>query len=154
MDERRAAPEPDLPRSYAPLPTGEGEQLAVSPSRPRPLIFVLRALSVAVAGVFLLAAALGLTAGGWSESAPQGPPELRPPPAVSRGPALGVSEKASGLLLGAAAPRYPWTNAMLLWQRTAFHFQPEENWMNGSSSLPLLPSLPSLLLPLAYSFHR
>ncbi|CAA6656196.1 unnamed protein product [Spirodela intermedia] len=142
MDERRVVAEPDLPWSYAPLPDGEEEHLAVSPSRPRPLIFVLRALSVAFAGVFLLAAALGLTAGGWRESGPQRPPELRLP-AVSRGPALGVSEKASGVLLGAAAPRYTWTNAMLLWQRTAFHFQPEKNWMNGSSLLPL-PSYPTL----------
>lgn len=24
-----------------------------------------------------------------------------------------------------------WTNAMLSWQRTSFHFQPQMNWMNG-----------------------
>lgn len=27
---------------------------------------------------------------------------------------------------------FEWTNAMLNWQRTGFHFQPEKNWMNGN----------------------
>ncbi|KAG0491924.1 hypothetical protein HPP92_005322 [Vanilla planifolia] len=57
---------------------------------------------------------------------------LHPDP-VSRGPVLGVSEKASGgsasLLLGGHGG-YPWTNDMLHWQRTGFHFQPPRNWMN------------------------
>ncbi|VAH49964.1 unnamed protein product [Triticum turgidum subsp. durum] len=50
--------------------------------------------------------------------------------AASRGAVQGVSEKstASALLGGGA---YDWTNAMLAWQRTAFHFQPQKNWMNG-----------------------
>ncbi|XP_057977358.1 acid beta-fructofuranosidase 2, vacuolar-like [Malania oleifera] len=52
---------------------------------------------------------------------------LRP---ASRGPSAGVSEKTfrlkSGLLRG-----YPWSSDLLFWQRTAFHFQPEKNWMNG-----------------------
>ena len=26
---------------------------------------------------------------------------------------------------------FKWTNAMLSWQRTSFHFQPQMNWMNG-----------------------
>ncbi|CAK8564776.1 unnamed protein product [Lathyrus sativus] len=26
---------------------------------------------------------------------------------------------------------YNWTDAMFSWQRTAFHFQPQKNWMNG-----------------------
>ncbi|KAK4436374.1 Beta-fructofuranosidase, soluble isoenzyme I [Sesamum alatum] len=26
---------------------------------------------------------------------------------------------------------YSWSNDMLSWQRTAYHFQPEKNWMNG-----------------------
>jgi sucrose:sucrose fructosyltransferase len=25
---------------------------------------------------------------------------------------------------------FPWSNAMLQWQRTGFHFQPQKNWMN------------------------
>ncbi|KAL6181963.1 hypothetical protein ACLB2K_048610 [Fragaria x ananassa] len=54
--------------------------------------------------------------------------------AVSRGMAAGVSEKSSRLYssgFGAGTPAYPWNNSMLSWQRTAFHFQPEKNWMNG-----------------------
>ncbi|URD84061.1 hypothetical protein MUK42_05466 [Musa troglodytarum] len=47
---------------------------------------------------------------------------------ISRGPAEGVSEKSSVGLLR-SSPSYPWTNSMLLWQRTAFHFQPQKNWM-------------------------
>ncbi|TYH07038.1 hypothetical protein ES288_A08G200500v1 [Gossypium darwinii] len=74
---------------------------------------------------------------------------LRP---VSRGPAQGVSEKTSGIWAGvscgpaqgvsektsrvrAGVPRNilpePLNSTMLEWQRTAFHFQPEKNWMNG-----------------------
>lgn len=49
---------------------------------------------------------------------------------LSRGVAEGVSEKAVGEFYG-AGPVYPWTNAMLAWQRTSYHFQPEKNWMNG-----------------------
>jgi hypothetical protein len=33
---------------------------------------------------------------------------------------------------GADADGFPWSNAMLQWQRTGFHFQPEMNWMNGT----------------------
>ena len=50
--------------------------------------------------------------------------------AASRGAAEGVSEKSTAPLLGALRD-YAWTNAMLAWQRTAFHFQPPKNWMNG-----------------------
>lgn len=50
--------------------------------------------------------------------------------AASRGVVQGVSEKSTApALLGGGA--YDWTNAMLAWQRTAFHFQPQKNWMNG-----------------------
>ncbi|GAA0148393.1 hypothetical protein LIER_36714 [Lithospermum erythrorhizon] len=31
---------------------------------------------------------------------------------------------------------YPWTNSMLSWERTSYHFQPEKNWMNGRSKIP------------------
>jgi len=45
---------------------------------------------------------------------------------ISRGRVEGVSEKSVGVSNSA----YPWTNAELSWQRTGFHFQTEENWMN------------------------
>ncbi|CAM0912341.1 unnamed protein product [Alopecurus aequalis] len=57
--------------------------------------------------------------------------------ARSRGKDAGVSEKTSGAVAemgflgaGADADGFPWSNAMLHWQRTGFHFQPEKNWMN------------------------
>ncbi|TKY55419.1 Acid beta-fructofuranosidase [Spatholobus suberectus] len=52
---------------------------------------------------------------------------------VSRGVSSGVSEKSSSMLLAVkegASEAFPWDNSMLSWQRTAFHFQPENNWMN------------------------
>lgn len=54
---------------------------------------------------------------------------------LPRGVAEGVSAKSVGSssgLLGAARRRFfPWTNRILGWERTAFHFQPKKNWMNG-----------------------
>lgn len=55
------------------------------------------------------------------------PAKLRP---VSRGIAAGVSEKSNRLADAVDGPAFPWNNSMLSWQRTAFHFQPEKNWMN------------------------
>lgn len=57
-------------------------------------------------------------------------PETLLPAGYSRGVSAGVSEKANVNLKGAQVKDYPWNNSMLSWQRTAFHFQPEENWMN------------------------
>ncbi|KAH7549583.1 hypothetical protein ACOSP7_025565 [Xanthoceras sorbifolium] len=51
-------------------------------------------------------------------------------PHMSRGVSAGVSEKSNRNFLG-SSPSYPWNNSLLSWQRTAFHFQPEKNWMNG-----------------------
>lgn len=55
-------------------------------------------------------------------------PEILKP--ISRGVSAGVSEKANLISSGSQTPEYPWNNSMLSWQRTAFHFQPEKNWMN------------------------
>ncbi|ERM94735.1 hypothetical protein AMTR_s00011p00252750 [Amborella trichopoda] len=55
-----------------------------------------------------------------------GSPEVVRP--ISRGKSAGVSEKA--VILGYGVSPYPWTNAMLAWQVTSYHFQPERNWMN------------------------
>lgn len=49
---------------------------------------------------------------------------------IARGVAEGVSAKSNPYLSQKAS--YNWTNAMLSWQRTAFHFQPQRNWMNGN----------------------
>lgn len=45
-----------------------------------------------------------------------------------RGVAQGVSAKSNPTLFQNVS--YNWTNAMFAWQRTAFHFQPQKNWMN------------------------
>ncbi|XP_047962488.1 beta-fructofuranosidase, soluble isoenzyme I-like [Salvia hispanica] len=48
---------------------------------------------------------------------------------TSRGVSQGVSEKVFRQV-SSNALTFPWNNVMLSWQRTAFHFQPEHNWMN------------------------
>ncbi|GLU20930.1 hypothetical protein SLE2022_371030 [Rubroshorea leprosula] len=48
---------------------------------------------------------------------------------VPRGVAEGVSAKSNPTFWSEGS--YNWTNAMFSWQRTAYHFQPERNWMNG-----------------------
>ncbi|KAF2315793.1 hypothetical protein GH714_040331 [Hevea brasiliensis] len=47
-----------------------------------------------------------------------------------RGVAEGVSAKSNPSFFSDGVS-YNWTNAMLAWQRTAYHFQPHRNWMNG-----------------------
>ncbi|XP_073220755.1 acid beta-fructofuranosidase isoform X2 [Cicer arietinum] len=51
----------------------------------------------------------------------------------ARGVCAGVSEKSNTRLFtnNNNGEWFPWNNSMLSWQRTAFHFQPEKNWMNG-----------------------
>ncbi|XP_028127633.1 acid beta-fructofuranosidase-like isoform X3 [Camellia sinensis] len=66
----------------------------------------------------------------WDSELPEAIKHQRPPPlTLPRGVAEGVSTKSHGLRLGVAS--FPWTNRMLTWQRTSFHFQPKINWMNG-----------------------
>lgn len=51
---------------------------------------------------------------------------------MTRGKPHGVSEKANGLpQRGLKVPFFDWNDLQLSWQRTAFHFQPQKNWMNG-----------------------
>nr|AAG36943.1 acid invertase [Brassica oleracea] len=53
---------------------------------------------------------------------------------ASRAHLAGVSEKSNDQLWKLSGDRntvaFSWNNSMLSWQRTAFHFQPEQNWMN------------------------
>ncbi|CAH1415642.1 unnamed protein product [Lactuca virosa] len=121
-----------LPYSYAPLPDGEqpaGNDRTIRPSRKTALFLV----SVLLAVAFLVALFAG--------NRPMLPKNLNTTPVPSteatpekvtpssRGVDKGVSEKAFHPLLG-ADNSYPWSNNMLDWQRTAFHFQPKKNWMN------------------------
>lgn len=48
---------------------------------------------------------------------------------TSRGVSEGVSEKAVWPGSG-DEESFPWTSSILSWQKTAYHFQPEENWIN------------------------
>ncbi|CAL0329435.1 unnamed protein product [Lupinus luteus] len=57
------------------------------------------------------------------------PSEPKSMPLLGRGVGEGVSAK-SNPSLSSDKVSYDWTNAMLSWQRTAFHFQPQKNWMN------------------------
>nr|VDC59351.1 unnamed protein product [Brassica rapa] len=54
---------------------------------------------------------------------------------ASRARLAGVSEKSNEHIWKMSDDRegeaFAWNNTMLSWQRTAFHFQPEKNWMNG-----------------------
>jgi len=51
-----------------------------------------------------------------------------------RGVAQGVSPKSNPSFFSDKVS-YNWTNAMFSWQRTAYHFQPEKNWMNGRCNI-------------------
>jgi len=55
----------------------------------------------------------------------------------SRPRMAGVSEKSNdGVWISSddgKVESFPWNNTILSWQRTAFHFQPEKNWMNGTN---------------------
>nr|AAD10239.1 invertase [Oryza sativa Japonica Group] len=56
------------------------------------------------------------------------PAAVMPP---SRGVSQGVSEKAFRGASGAGnGVSFAWSNLMLSWQRTSYHFQPVKNWMN------------------------
>lgn len=58
---------------------------------------------------------------------------------VSRGVSAGVSEKSNGMFqTNTNLQTYPWNDNVLSWQRTAFHFQPKHNWMNGRNSFLLV----------------
>uniref|UniRef100_A0A453MS03 Beta-fructofuranosidase 1 n=1 Tax=Aegilops tauschii subsp. strangulata TaxID=200361 RepID=A0A453MS03_AEGTS len=131
-----------LPCSYAPLP--EDAEAAATVGRARRTAGPLcAALLLATAAVLLVVAALAgvrladqLPVGG-NMSGHQTTVDAAPMSTSSRGPESGVSEKTSGAathggMLGADAGgnAFPWSNAMLQWQRTGFHFQPEKNWMN------------------------
>ncbi|VFQ88740.1 unnamed protein product [Cuscuta campestris] len=52
-----------------------------------------------------------------------------PPPTTARGVAEGVSAKSAGHYM-LRQLSFSWNNQMLGWQRSAYHFQPQKNWMN------------------------
>ncbi|PIA50133.1 hypothetical protein AQUCO_01300697v1 [Aquilegia coerulea] len=61
-------------------------------------------------------------------------------PIIPRGVSEGVSEKSFHPVSGDGILLFPWSTNMLSWQRTAYHFQPQKNWMNDpDGSATLLP---------------
>ncbi|KAH7668353.1 Beta-fructofuranosidase protein [Dioscorea alata] len=113
--------------SPPPPPMADYIPLASSSSSPPPLR-PLKLLSFALATALLT---LVVFFNVHHRSDPSPNPILHPSSPLSRGPSHGVSEKTSGISsLFHSNPFFPWTNHMLQWQRTAFHFQPEKNWMN------------------------
>jgi beta-fructofuranosidase len=126
---------PLLPYAYAPLPSsadGRDDSRGSSGGRWRACAAVLAASAVVLVVVAFLAgggvdrAPAGEVAG-TAASVPATPMEIP----RSRGKDFGVSEKASGAY--SADGGFPWSNAMLQWQRTGFHFQPDMHYMNGTA---------------------
>ncbi|XP_073101681.1 beta-fructofuranosidase 1 [Elaeis guineensis] len=115
-----------IPDSYS--PSQQVDDSSIPTSSPGPPRRYLMLVLFAVSAVSLLGLVSPFYHGGElaSDRAPATPLERW---TLSRGTAEGVSEKSNGRILG-ATPVYPWTNAMLVWQRTAYHFQPQKNWMN------------------------
>ncbi|KAK7309037.1 hypothetical protein RJT34_05459 [Clitoria ternatea] len=129
-----ARPSSDLPCSYVPIP----DQPRSEEDDPRRNT---KGVLVIVCGFLLLASLVAFNGyrASYSSNGQHSTVSLPTLPwstlePVSRGVSQGVSEKSNNLLLtatnGNGEELYPWDNSMLSWQRTAFHFQPEKNWMN------------------------
>ncbi|KAI3432136.1 Beta-fructofuranosidase [Psidium guajava] len=117
--------------------------LPEEPSTPRPPASSQRPVKVfaaTAASVVLLMSLVGLIINQSPETPTEGDRRRSDPLASG---ATSSSRDAGGLPTGVSrgvsAKSYPsvrdrlsynWTNAMFAWQRTAFHFQPEKNWMN------------------------
>ncbi|KAK4363475.1 hypothetical protein RND71_018716 [Anisodus tanguticus] len=68
----------------------------------------------------------------FNNQSPSSSSETLTPEPPSRGVSQGVSEKTfRDVVSGGSTVSYVWSNAMLTWQRTSYHFQPQKNWMNG-----------------------
>ncbi|KAK9048042.1 hypothetical protein SSX86_032995 [Deinandra increscens subsp. villosa] len=106
--------------SYAPLPGGTGDEPTVSrhPKKSAAIFLVCAFLSLA-----FVVALIGV------DKAELNTNEAAVVLSRGRGVDKGVSEKSFRPLLG-AENSYPWSSNMLDWQRTGFHFQPKNNWMN------------------------
>lgn len=128
-----------LPYSYTPLPAADDASAEVTGARSRNggrrRSLCAAALVLSAALVLAVVALSGARLAGRPMEAMEsaGMEQEAVTRMMSRGPDAGVSEKTSGASwarLGESGNAFPWSNAMLQWQRTGFHFQPEKNWMN------------------------
>jgi sucrose:sucrose fructosyltransferase len=136
-----------LPYSYTPLPAADDASAEVTGNGSRGRGRSLAVAALVISGALLLAGVRPLllksrTTTGMDDMATTTPEQQADDVTMmSRGPNAGVSEKTSGAddrvrLMGDSGNAFPWSNAMLRWQRTGFHFQPEKNWMNDPNGEP------------------
>lgn len=113
--------------SYA-APLLDADQPRRRRRRLRPTVMIMMFVTGLGFGLIAMAALLSGYNNGDRETLPRGsgPPENS---TALRGVREGVSAKNFRPAMGKSP--YPWTDKMLSWQRTAFHFQPKKNWMNG-----------------------
>ena len=134
MESRAVVPDTPslLPYAYAPLPCSADDRQASAAGgvRWRACAAVLAAVVlVVVAAIALLGGArmvVDRSGNGGGDAVPAMAMEIP----RSRGKDFGVSEKASGAY--SVDGGFPWSNTMLQWQRTGFHFQPDMHYMNGT----------------------
>ncbi|OVA18867.1 Glycoside hydrolase [Macleaya cordata] len=127
--------EDTYPSSYTPLPPDQTEQDDKIPAncrRPmKSLLFIFSTiLFIALLMVLTKDQSLENPVRIEADRSSASSENLKPAVIESRGVSEGVSEKSFRQFSGNEVS-YPWTNVMLSWQRTAYHFQPEKNWMNG-----------------------
>ncbi|KAK4400382.1 Beta-fructofuranosidase, soluble isoenzyme I [Sesamum angolense] len=124
-----------IPSSYAPLldsSTTSANETSDRQGRRRRASVVALPLMAVLLVVALFSVVALVTNGNKPTPMVSTPPESQQPENMippRRGEAEGVSLKSFRPLLG--APKYSWTNKLLAWQKTGFHFQPKKNWMNG-----------------------
>ncbi|KAL2348136.1 hypothetical protein Fmac_002136 [Flemingia macrophylla] len=119
----------EVPCSYIPVPDGP-PSAAEPPPRLKGVLLIFCGLLLLLSLVALNAYSNPHHASLPTTHLPFTPSSTFQP--VSRGVSSGVSEKSTSLLLFITnGESYPWNNTILSWQRTAYHFQPQKNWMNG-----------------------
>lgn len=126
-------PQPDLEQNEPLLRAISGPQLD-DPGQTRKPRRPINGIAVTVTfSCLLLLSLLALTLNGPGRPESSPARESLSPAVVSRGKPQGVSEKAFRATAGdpkASVEAFPWTSDMLSWQRSGYHFQPRNNWMN------------------------
>ncbi|XP_075484363.1 LOW QUALITY PROTEIN: acid beta-fructofuranosidase AIV-18-like [Primulina tabacum] len=121
----------DLERAttYAPIPSDPHSSPALADNRrSKKLLLSILFTPFLLLSIILVTKDTGLETKSSTSAADFSPARDRDG-TTSRGVVQGVSEKGFRRV-GRGGLTFPWTNEMLSWQRTAYHFQPEKNWMN------------------------